>query len=74
MTNPMRTMYCRECTSDVPVEELPDGSVLIHCPKCVGECMACDCYLAANCFDSSIRIEVRQPANGREGSASDTKS
>lgn len=73
MTNPMKAMHCKECGENIPVEELPDGSVLIHCPKCVGECVACNCYLAANCFDQAVRVEVRQPTTGSENTRRETK-
>jgi hypothetical protein len=58
MPNPVRTMYCEECRTNVPVEECEDGTVIIRCPKCTGECMLCDCHLAANCFEPTTRVIV----------------
>lgn len=59
-------LYCKECQRDIPVEETEDGTVIILCPKCIGECAACDCHLAADCFSSSVQVIVRRHvANGR---------
>ena len=56
----MRMLYCEECQHHIPVEETEDGTVIIHCPKCIGECAACDCHLAADCFSSSVQVIVRR--------------
>jgi hypothetical protein len=62
------TMYCEECESDVPVEKLEDGTIIIHCPKCIGECVTCDCYLASSCFSSSAKVVFRPlPAKDGDG-------
>lgn len=51
MSNPRSTIYCSECAADIPYERLADGTVVIHCPKCIGECAVCDCHLVKTCFE-----------------------
>ncbi|MFQ5864052.1 MAG: hypothetical protein ACE5IW_02370 [bacterium] len=66
MNNIIRTRYCDECKKDIPVEELEDGTVIIHCPKCVGECMLCDCHLVKECFPGAARVTIQHPDSGKE--------
>ena len=63
MDNVIRQIYCDDCQRDINVEELPDGSVLIHCPRCVGECMVCECHLKEKCFRDVPGAKVKhEPA------------
>lgn len=55
------TIYCDECEQDIPVEELQNGSVIVHCPRCIGECLSCECYLVAACFPNRPRVTVIHP-------------
>ncbi|MFQ6113902.1 MAG: hypothetical protein ACE5NG_07405 [bacterium] len=66
MNNILKTIYCDECKKDIPVEELDDGSIVIHCPKCIGECMLCDCHLAKECFPEAPSVRVQHPGNGKK--------
>jgi hypothetical protein len=59
MSASRETLYCDECKRHVPIEHQEDGSIIIHCPKCIGECAVCDCHLAARCFESSSRVLLR---------------
>ncbi len=58
MVTEYSTLYCDECKKDIPVETLEDGMIIIHCPKCVGECMACDCRLAVECFPENPSVKI----------------
>lgn len=63
-------MFCEECGKDVPVEKMDDGTIVISCPKCIGECGSCDCHLVNHCFSDQDKVEVRHtpdaegPVNG----------
>ena len=52
-------VFCEECKKDIDVEELSDGTIVIHCPKCVGECAVCDCHLVQECFSDKPRVKVK---------------
>ena len=65
MENKFNKIYCEECKKDISVENLDDGVVLIHCPKCVGECLACDCHLAQNCFADAPKVKVLHVEEGK---------
>lgn len=67
MNNLLRSIYCDDCKKDIPVEELEDGSIVIHCPKCIGECTVCDCHLAKVCFSDAPGVRIQPPDNGKEG-------
>lgn len=56
------SLYCQECKDDIPVSYFEDGSILIHCPRCIGECVTCDCHLALNCFQDVGQIRIIHPA------------
>lgn len=58
MDNKIRNIYCDECNHEIPVEELEDGTILIHCPKCTGECLVCDCHLVSKCFSDSDKVKL----------------
>lgn len=53
-------MFCEECGKDVPVEKMDDGTIVISCPKCIGECSLCDCHLVSQCFSDQDKVEVRR--------------
>jgi len=60
-------VYCDECKQKVPIEVCADGTRIVHCPKCVGECAVCDCHLAAQCFETAQRVILRVVGpNGEE--------
>ncbi len=60
-------VYCDECKETVPIELCDDGTRIVHCPKCVGECAVCDCHLAARCFETARRVVLRvRGPNGEE--------
>ncbi len=42
--------YCEECQKHVPCVRLEAGVWEVQCPRCVGECGLCSCYLAGFCF------------------------
>ena len=67
MSDILRTVYCNECKKDIPIEELEDGTIVVRCPKCVGECMLCDCHLVKECFAETPGVRVRHPDNGKDG-------
>lgn len=74
MINIPRTIFCDECKKDIPFEELDDGTIVIQCPKCIGECTLCDCHLARECFSEAPRVKVLHPDirvlpsdNGKDG-------
>jgi hypothetical protein len=52
-------IYCEECRKDIAIESLDDGSIVIHCPKCIGECSLCDCHLVSQCFSDTPKVVVR---------------
>ncbi len=58
MVNIYKTIFCSECSKEIPVEKLDDGTILIHCPKCNGECLTCDCHLVSECFSASPSVKV----------------
>lgn len=66
MENNTRIIFCNECFQDIPIEELDDGTVIVHCPKCVGECIICDCHLVKECFPDVPKVKVRHPDDGQE--------
>ena len=55
------TLYCRECQADIPIHYFEDGTVIVNCPKCIGECVTCDCHLAQECFSDVPRVHVIHP-------------
>lgn len=65
MNNIFKTIYCDECKKDIPIEELEDGTIIVHCPRCVGECMLCDCHLVKECFPDTPGVKVQHPDDGR---------
>lgn len=69
--NPRFPMYCSECGENVPVEKLPEGVLLIHCPRCTGECAICRCHLVESCFAQGLQAKlVRSPERAPEGNRS----
>jgi NAD-dependent SIR2 family protein deacetylase len=58
MDSNFKTVFCSECDKKIPVEEFDDGTILIHCPKCTGECLTCDCHLVSECFSASPNVKV----------------
>lgn len=66
MESQNKTVYCDECKKDIPVETLEDGTVIIHCPKCTGECVVCDCTLAVKCFSDVKNVKVLHLENDKE--------
>lgn len=60
MTQQFSTQFCKECDKDIPIEKLEDGTIVIHCPKCTGECITCGCHLVKECFSNvkNVRIEL----------------
>lgn len=65
MENIPYKLYCEECKKDIDVETMDDGTIVIQCPKCVGECSICDCHLARECFADEPRVEIKHSGNGR---------
>jgi hypothetical protein len=63
--NLMSSLYCEECKRDIPVETLENGTIIIHCPRCIGECMACDCALAVKCFADEPKVKVLHLADDK---------
>ena len=61
-----RTIFCEVCKQDIKVEETEEGTLIVHCPNCSGECMICDCHLVKTCFTDAEKIMVRHPSNGKE--------
>lgn len=57
-----QSIYCEECAQTIPIEHTPDGTIIVHCPSCTGECMTCDCHLVKTCFTQEEKIHVRHPA------------
>lgn len=55
------TLYCSECRNNIPISYFEDGTIIVHCPKCIGECMSCDCHLARECFADAPRVHVIHP-------------
>lgn len=57
-----KVIFCEMCEKEIPVEELENGTLVIYCPNCTGECVTCDCYLARDCFSdrSTIRFQPYQ--------------
>ena len=55
------TMYCSECKADIPIDYFEDGTVIVNCPKCIGECVTCDCHLAQECFSDKPQVQVIHP-------------
>ncbi len=51
-------MFCSECDENVPVERLPDGTLLIQCPRCTGECAICRCHLVESCFAQGLQAKL----------------
>lgn len=59
MENIPDKIFCEDCKKDIPIETLEDGTIVIHCPKCTGECSLCDCHLVKQCFSDEPRVEIR---------------
>lgn len=59
-------IFCEVCKKDIEVEETEDGTLIVHCPSCTGECMVCDCHLVKTCFTDAEKIMVRHPSGGKE--------
>jgi hypothetical protein len=53
------TIYCEECKSNIPIVRTEEGTTIICCPKCSGECIVCDCHLAQSCFSKEEKVIVR---------------
>jgi hypothetical protein len=51
-------IFCAVCDADISVDHIDDGTVIINCPRCIGECLACDCHLAEECFPDTNLIKV----------------
>ncbi len=58
MENRFKTIFCSECNIDIPIEELEEGAILVHCPKCTGECLTCECHLVSECFSDTPNVKV----------------
>jgi hypothetical protein len=61
MENPTYFLFCDECKKDILCEKMSDGTTVVHCPKCIGECLTCECHLANNCFEPGLRVIVNHP-------------
>lgn len=61
----VKTIFCEDCQEDIPIEELEDGTVIVHCPKCIGECMLCQCHLVNECFPDTPKVKLRHPDDGQ---------
>lgn len=57
-------IYCTECQKEITIEHLEDGSIIVRCPKCIGECLTCDCHLAQECFSGEENVKVVHPDTG----------
>jgi hypothetical protein len=68
--NRRTSQYCEACKEYVPIEWLPGGTVLIHCPRCTGECLVCNCHLAEKCFSEGLRVKLLRPDTDNQGSGS----
>jgi hypothetical protein len=55
------TKYCAECKTDIPVGHFDDGTIIVYCPRCIGECLTCDCHLAQECFADAPSVKVIHP-------------
>ena len=66
MNTIMRTIYCKDCKDDIPIEELEDGTVVVNCPKCIGECTICHCHLVDECFPDTPNVRVQHPDDKQE--------
>lgn len=66
MENIIRIIYCKDCQKDIPIEELVDGTIVVRCPRCIGECIICDCHLVKECFPDTPHVRVRHPDDGQE--------
>ena len=57
--------FCDECQEHVPCVRQQPGVWEIRCPRCVGECMACECHLSTYCFGKASTMKmVLMPAPG----------
>lgn len=61
MSLKMEKIYCEECGKDIPVEVIDDGTFLVYCPKCTGECVICDCHLVRECLSDGSKVEFHDP-------------
>jgi len=52
--------WCDACHKKVRVERHENGPVVVHCPKCVGECALCECRLAEACFRSGEEVTAKR--------------
>ena len=59
-------MVCKDCGELVRIEHIVDsGTVIIHCPKCTGECLTCGCPLQKACFGDAKEVRIVQgPVHG----------
>ncbi len=65
MNNTYKTIFCSECNKEIPFEKVGDGVIIIHCPRCTGECLTCDCHLVSECFSATPNVKViRDDING----------
>ena len=58
MDNNFKTIFCSECNKEIPFEKVGDGVIIIHCPRCNGECLTCDCHLVSECFSDSPNVKI----------------
>jgi hypothetical protein len=58
--------YCKECDKNIPVERLEDGTIIIHCPHCKGECLICGCHLVDECFGDAPKVNLMKIKNQQD--------
>lgn len=64
--------YCKECDKDIPIERLEDGTIIIQCPHCVGECITCGCHLVEECFSDAPGIQLLRTKHQSDGQSDNT--